>query len=72
MRPVVTRAQKLAPGAPKIFCPETAWGLSIMHYILGFISWTKVVTLLFKFVGPPANAVPVDDYGFRQLEEWSD
>ena len=72
MRPLVERAQKLAPGQPHIMSPETAWGVWTMNAILYVMYCSGVFNLLFKFLGPPANAVPVEEYGFRQLPEWTD
>ncbi|KAB8293798.1 hypothetical protein EYC80_009281 [Monilinia laxa] len=46
MRPVVERVQKLPPGAPGILNPQTEWGIRVLYGILGFVSWTRVATLL--------------------------
>ena len=40
MRPYVDKAQKLPPGAPAIANPETAWGISVLNGVLGFVSWS--------------------------------
>lgn len=72
MRPTVERAQKLFPGAPHSLHPETEWGLWMLHSIIGFMSWTGLVKILIQFKGPPANNVPVEDFGFPTLPEWSD
>lgn len=69
MRPLVERAQKLAPGAPYIFAPETAWGIWVMHVLFAIMHYSRIALLLAMFFGPPANAVPVDDYGFKQLAD---
>lgn len=69
MRPLVNRAQKLAPGIVRTLNPETAWGVWLMHVIMWMISQSGLVTLLFKFKGPPTSAAPVEDYGFRHLSE---
>ncbi|KAK2599810.1 hypothetical protein N8I77_011533 [Diaporthe amygdali] len=68
-RPLVDRAQKLAPGMPRLVNPETTWGISVLHWF-GYLMWiSKLQVLLFALgVGPPANAVPVEDYGLRKLE----
>lgn len=71
MRPVVTRAQKLVPGMPYTFAPETAWGVWALNTIVYLMSMSGLPKLLFSFVGPPANSVPVKDYGFRPLPEWT-
>ena len=70
MRPIVERAQKLVPGMPHILPPESAWGVWVMNAIVGFLAWTKLMYLVFMFVGPPANTVPVEEFGFEQLPEW--
>nr|POE89877.1 uncharacterized protein CFP56_20346 [Quercus suber] len=73
MRPVVARAQKLAPGMPRLFHPETAWGVWTLHTLVSVIAASASVARgLFTFAGPPANAVPVDDYGFQPLAEWQE
>ena len=69
-RPLVDRAQKLFPGAPHVMLPATAWGIWILHTISWAIIASGLANLMFKWKGPPANAVPVEEFGFRQLEEW--
>ncbi|KAF2152742.1 2-polyprenyl-6-methoxyphenol hydroxylase-like oxidoreductase [Myriangium duriaei CBS 260.36] len=69
MRLIVDRAQKLPLGGKgfHITNPETWWGLTIMHFIVAFIYWTRLGKILFMLVGPKANNISVEDYGFRQL-----
>ena len=69
MRPTVDRAQKLAPGLPHLMNPETAWGITLMNTILYLFYASGFIKLLFMFSGPPADAVSVEDYGFKQLPE---
>jgi hypothetical protein len=66
MRPLVERAQKLPPGIPHIIHPETAWGLWIMRSLGFFMSWSGIGYVLAMLKGPPARAIKVEDYGFRQ------
>jgi hypothetical protein len=40
MRPFVTGAQKLPPGAPGIVNPQTEFGIWILNSIVGFVSWS--------------------------------
>lgn len=70
MRPLVDRAQKLAPGMPRLANPETKWGISVLLWV-GYLLWaSRLHVLLFALgLGPPANVVPVEDYGLRKLEE---
>lgn len=69
MRDLVDRAQKLPPGAPNIINPETAWGIFAMRAIIGFISWTRIVSFLSYFTSWEQKYVPVEEYGFRELSE---
>lgn len=71
MRPVVARAQKLFPGMPRIFAPQTEWGVWILNAIVYFIQISGLPKIMFNFLGPPANKVPVKDHGFSDLPEWS-
>ncbi|KAI5359934.1 putative FAD-binding domain, FAD/NAD(P)-binding domain superfamily [Septoria linicola] len=74
MRPLVDRAQKLPLGgkAPYILNPETGRCVQVLHVVLGFICWSGVANLIARFAGPPANAVPVRECGFRQASEWTE
>lgn len=70
MRPLVDRAQKLPPGMPRLMNPETAWGVAVLHWIMYFLCLSRLHILLFMLgAGPPANVVPVEDYGFEELAE---
>ena len=69
MRPVVERAQKLAPGMPHLFHPETEWGVWTLNTFVYLLDRSGIIKLLAGRFGPPANSVPVEDYGFRQLPE---
>lgn len=71
MRPVAVRAQKLVPGMPQIVSPETPWGVWTLNTIVYLIQLSGLPKLLFKYMGPPANKVPVKDYGFKNLPEWT-
>ena len=66
MRPVVDRAQKLVPGMPHIMHPETAWGVWTLLSLTSFLAWTRIMNLIIMFGGPPADTVPVEEYGFKQ------
>lgn len=70
MRPLVDLAQKLAPGMPRLVNPETAWGISVLHWI-GYFFWvSRLHVVLFALgLGPPADAVPVEEYGLRKLQD---
>ncbi|KAK5711184.1 hypothetical protein LTR17_018532 [Elasticomyces elasticus] len=74
MRPNVDLAQRLPLGgrAPYIMNLETAWGIWIRNVIVWLISQSGIITFIARFAGPPANKVKVEEFGFRQLEEWQD
>lgn len=70
MLPIVQNAQKLVPGIPHILHPETAWGIQVMNLLIYLIDQSGIVKLLFKLMaGAPERAVPLEDFGFRQLPQ---
>lgn len=70
MRPVVQKAQKLPPGAPHMMYPETAWGVWILRCLAYCIWKSNIQNLVFRFAGPPANEVSInEDYGLKTLPE---
>ncbi|KAK3073132.1 hypothetical protein LTR53_005564 [Teratosphaeriaceae sp. CCFEE 6253] len=74
MRPIVNLAQKLPLGgrAPYLINLETAWGIWIRNVIAYVVSISGIALLIAKFAGPPADAVPVEEFGFRQLGDWQE
>jgi 2-polyprenyl-6-methoxyphenol hydroxylase-like FAD-dependent oxidoreductase len=72
MRPLVTQAQKLMPFMFRMLNPDTAWGVWLVDSIIKFMMWTGLVKLLMKLKKPDKESVILDDFGFRDLEEWSD
>jgi hypothetical protein len=86
MRPVVAKAQKLFPGAPHSMWPETERGIWRLHALFWAVKASGLVRLLFVIAwvvnwlgvgrvlsnigGPPAAEVELEEFGFRQLEEW--
>lgn len=62
MRPFVNKVQKLPPGAPGIANPETAWGISVMNGVLGFVSWSGLPGLLGRFGGPSPDGFVLPEY----------
>ena len=70
MKPVVTRAQKLAPGMPYLMNPETAWGVWMLNTIMWLLSASGIIRLLFMLgAGPPAHNVELEEYNFKRLSE---
>jgi 2-polyprenyl-6-methoxyphenol hydroxylase-like FAD-dependent oxidoreductase len=65
MRPLVERAQKLPPGMPHLFHPDTAWGVWVLHLFCFAVQWSGLGLLLASLAGPPARATVVEEYGIR-------
>ncbi|POS76713.1 hypothetical protein DHEL01_v204898 [Diaporthe helianthi] len=72
MRPLVDRAQRLAPGMPRLVNPETAWGILVLLWVSYLFFASRLHLVAFALgLGPPADVVPVADYGLRKLEDSS-
>lgn len=70
MRPLVDRAQKLAPGMPHLMNPEMEWGVRLLNWIMYLLCLSRLHILLFMLgAGPPANFVPVKKY---ELNSWKE
>ena len=56
MKPFVTKAQSLPPGAPAILNPQSAWGITILNNVVGFVSWSGLANgisaVANRFSGP--------------------
>lgn len=72
MRPLIDKAQKLAPGMPRAIHPETARGIWLMHFLLWLMSVSGIFSLLMRFKGSAATAFPIEDYGFEPLPDWTE
>ncbi|QSZ36163.1 hypothetical protein DSL72_007288 [Monilinia vaccinii-corymbosi] len=66
MRPVVESAQKLPPGAPGILNPQTEWGIRVLHAVLGIISWTRVATLMGRWLWDDVREEDLLAYEWRE------
>ena len=64
MRPYVTKAQSLPPGAPAIANPQSKWGIAVLNNIVRFISWSGLATLFGKMSSPPAEDKSLPLYEF--------
>lgn len=62
LRPFIKIAQELAPGAPGMANPASAWGIWLLHCFLGFIAWTRAYKLLSSSVNPPSQAMRLPNY----------
>ncbi|KAK4626339.1 FAD-dependent monooxygenase asL4 [Fulvia fulva] len=65
MRKFVDIAQKLAPGAPSLANPDTAWGIKILYTFLGFVAWTGILGWFGASFNPPATAIELPGYQFE-------
>lgn len=62
MRPFVMKAQSLVPGAPKLANPQTSMRIWFFHLLLGLGAWTRLTTLLGRYVGPPVDVIALPRY----------
>jgi len=69
MRPIVQKAQELAPGMPHLIHPQTFWGVCVLRIFSAVIYWSGLVGLLFRLKGPPAQVKEVKGYEFDFGEE---
>ena len=65
LKPHVDKAQTLAPGVPRIINPETAWGIWILHSLIGFMAWTGLIKLMMRLGVGTGKEV----FEFSQYEE---
>ena len=64
MRVLVVRAQKLAPGMPHLFHPQTVLGAWLLRIFCAAIYWSGIIGLLSRFKGPPAQVQKFKRYDF--------
>lgn len=64
MRPLVTKAQKLAPGMPHLLHPQTVWGACLLRIFCAAIYWSGIINLLSRSKGPPAQVQKFRHYDF--------
>jgi len=62
MRPLVTKAQKLAPGMPHLFHPQTVWGACLLRIFCAAIYWSGIINLLSRLKGPSAQVQKFKEY----------
>ncbi|KAJ3472177.1 hypothetical protein NLG97_g11218 [Lecanicillium saksenae] len=61
MRPVVTKAQKLAPGMPRIMHPQALWELVLLHGLLFILEKSGVMAIVSMVFGPPADKISLEE-----------
>ncbi|KAI0996116.1 hypothetical protein K3495_g12065 [Podosphaera aphanis] len=55
MRPFVTKAQKLPPGAPAIWSPQSKLGVKLANSVISFAAWTRIFDLINKVSTQPGQ-----------------
>ncbi|RAJ31286.1 2-polyprenyl-6-methoxyphenol hydroxylase-like FAD-dependent oxidoreductase [Kitasatospora sp. SolWspMP-SS2h] len=62
MRPYVTKAQSLPPGAPRLAHPRTRCGITAFHSVLRLAATAPARRLATALTAPPADGVQLPDY----------
>jgi 2-polyprenyl-6-methoxyphenol hydroxylase-like FAD-dependent oxidoreductase len=65
LRPYITKAQSLPPGAPHLANPQTAWGIWILHRVLSAASFGMrlgVTRLFGRYFSTPAESIKLPTY----------
>jgi 2-polyprenyl-6-methoxyphenol hydroxylase-like FAD-dependent oxidoreductase len=65
MRPLVGKAQKLAPGMPHLLHPQSIWGVWLLKIFCAAIHLSGMINLLSRFKGPPAQVQEFRAYDFK-------
>jgi 2-polyprenyl-6-methoxyphenol hydroxylase-like FAD-dependent oxidoreductase len=65
MRPLVQKAQKLAPGMPHLIHPQTVSGVYLLRIFSAAVYWSGLIGLLSRFKGPPAQVKEIREYEIR-------
>ncbi|UJR12502.1 hypothetical protein I4U23_016677 [Adineta vaga] len=72
LRPYITKAQSLPPGAPHFATPQTEWGIWILHKVLSVASFgIRVGAARFfrKFLSPPAESIELPTYDTQIIRQ---
>jgi 2-polyprenyl-6-methoxyphenol hydroxylase-like FAD-dependent oxidoreductase len=65
LRPYITKAQSLPPGAPRFATPQTEWGIYILNTVLSVVSFgvrVGVARFFKRFLSPPAESIKLPTY----------
>lgn len=62
MRPFIDDVQKLPPGLPGLVSPKSAWGVSVMGWVLGFVNWSRLDRAFMRFGGPRSYDFTLPEY----------
>ncbi|MDI1492915.1 MAG: hypothetical protein OHK93_004698 [Ramalina farinacea] len=62
LRPFVNEIQKINPWFVKLALPETAWGVAILHFVVGLICWLRIPQLVARFSSEEKGGWKVPEY----------
>ncbi|KAI4854604.1 putative oxidoreductase [Aureobasidium sp. EXF-8845] len=65
MRPLVQKAQRLAPGMPHLIHPQMISGVYLLRIFCAAIYWSGLIDLLSRLKGPPAQVKDIKEYDMR-------
>ncbi|KAF2726194.1 FAD/NAD(P)-binding domain-containing protein [Polychaeton citri CBS 116435] len=51
MRPILKDMQKIPPGIPGLFAPQTAWGIWLRNLLFSFVAWSMKFKSTFAWLG---------------------
>lgn len=69
MRPIIKDMQKVPPGLPTLFAPQTAWGIRLRNMVFMLVSWIMAFSSLFAWFGTLfASSFGSDKYGLPDYE----
>lgn len=69
MRPIIDDLQKIPPGIPWIFAPQTAWGIWLRNTVLTVICWGMAFSGIFAWLGGLfSSSFGVDKFGLPDYE----
>ncbi|KAJ9619496.1 hypothetical protein H2203_008274 [Taxawa tesnikishii (nom. ined.)] len=73
MRPIITDMQKIPPGVPGIFAPQTRWGITLRNVLFRLVAWGMELGSYFSWLGGLfASSFGGDKYGLPDYEWMSD
>ena len=69
MRPIINDMQKIPPGIPGLFAPQTAWGIRLRNMLFTFVAWSMAFSRIFAWFGKFfASSFGSDKYGLPDYE----
>ncbi|KAI1131159.1 FAD/NAD(P)-binding domain-containing protein [Nemania abortiva] len=62
VRPFVTQAQKLVPGAPRMLYPESNWGVWVLSTIIWLVAKLRLLDLLVRLMPQDTGGLSIPEY----------